>query len=120
MFEVAEALAIRLRSRARPHRARFLGYVDGLRGQPTENDPRPSGEVDFTLFDDEQGEVPARGVLNADDYALAGAAHLASDVVAFKAILRRVPGISRVEGITDFERVVFARESQEVPEGTTT
>jgi hypothetical protein len=105
VFEVAEAIAPRLRTEPQPHPARWFGFVDSLRGQPSYGDPRPSGEVDFTLFDDAEGEIHARGILNAEDYAVAGAAHLASDVVAFKAILRRLPRISRVEDITDFERV---------------
>jgi hypothetical protein len=89
--------------------------VDVLRGQPSQGDSRPSGEVDFTLFDDEQGEIHARGVLIADDYAIAGAAHLASDVVAFRAILRRLPRISRVDSITDFERVEFDEDDTPEP-----
>jgi hypothetical protein len=110
VFEVAEALAPRLRTAPTPRPSRFLGFVDVLSGQPSRDDLRPSGEVDFTLFDDEQGEVRARGVLNADDYATAAAAHLVSGVVAFKATLRRLPRISRVDNITDFERVEFEDE----------
>jgi hypothetical protein len=107
VFEVAEAIAPRLRTAPVPRPARFLGFVDVLSGQPSRDDPRPSGEVDFTLFDDEQGEIRARGILDADDYATAAAAHLASDVVAFKATLRRLPRMSRVDNITDFKRVEF-------------
>ena len=107
VFEVAEAVAPRLRTAPQPRPSRFLGFVDVLSGQPSRHDPRPSAEVDFTLFDDEQGEVRARGVLDADDYATTAAAHLASGVVAFKATLRRLPRVSRVENITDFERVQF-------------
>jgi len=113
VFEVAEGLAPRLRTAPEPRPSRFIGFVDVLSGQPSRNDPRPSGEVDFTLFDDEQGEIHARGVLNAADYATAAAAHLASDVVAFKANLRSLARISRVDNITDFERIEF--ESDEIP-----
>jgi hypothetical protein len=113
VFEVAEAIAPRLRTAPVPRPARFLGFVDVLSGQPSRDDPRPSGEVDFTLFDDEQGEIRARGILDADDYATAAAAHLASDVVAFKATLRRLPRMSRVDSITDFERVEFEDEAPE-------
>lgn len=107
VFEVAETLAPRLRSQPHPRPDRFIAFVDALRGQPTPNEPRPSGEVDFTIFDEDQGEIHARGMLSVDDYAKAGAAHLESDPVAFKAILRRLPRLSRVESITDFERIVF-------------
>jgi hypothetical protein len=110
VFEVAEALAPRLRTAPKPRPSRFLGFVDVLSGQPSRDDHRPSGEVDFTLFDDEQGEIRARGVLNTDDYATAAAAHLVSGVVAFKATLRRLPRISRLDNITDFERVEFEDE----------
>lgn len=113
VFEVAEAIAPRLRTTPVPRPARFLGFVDVLSGQPSRDESRPSGEVDFTLFDDEQGEIRARGILNADDYATAAAAHLASDVVAFKATLRRLPRVSRVDNITDFERVEFEDEAPE-------
>ncbi len=113
VFELAEAIAPQLRTSPVPRPARFLGFVDVLSGQPSRDDPRPSGEVDFTLFDDEQGEIRARGILDADDYATAAAAHLVSDVVAFKATLRRLPRMSRVDGITDFERVEFEEEAPE-------
>ena len=113
VFEIAEAVAPRLRTAPQPRLSRFLGFVDVLSGQPSQDDPRPSGEVDFTLFDDEQGELRARGILNANDYATAAAAHLASDVVAFKAMLRRLPCMSRVDHITDFERVQFHEEPSE-------
>jgi hypothetical protein len=111
-FEVAEVLAPRLRTIPQPRPARFIGFVDVLRGQPTRQDSRPSGEVDFTIFDDEQGEIHARGLLGSAEYAEAGRAHLASDVVAFKGILRRLPRISRIDEITDFEIVSF---NEEVP-----
>jgi|SRR5579883_192053 len=116
VFEVAEAIAPRLRTAPTPRPSRFLGFVDALSGQPSQDDSRPSGEVDFTLLDEEEGEIRVRGTLNVDDYAIAAAAHLASDPVAFKATLRRLPRISRVDGITDFERVEFAED--EAPEDT--
>ena len=74
MFEVAEALAPRLRSLPQPQIDRFFGYVDELRGNPGLNDPRPSGEVRFTLFEQEE-EIHAKADLNADQYAEAIAAH---------------------------------------------
>lgn len=113
VFDLAEKLAPQLRTRPGPRPARFIGFVDVLRGQPTRGDSRPSGEVDFTIFDDEQGEIHARGVLGHGDYAVAGAAHLASDVIAFKGILRRLPRVSRIDGITDFERVQFEETHSE-------
>lgn len=119
VFDVAEALAPQMRSQPQPHPSRFIGFVDALRGQPSPADSRPSGEVDFTLFDDEQGEIYARGVLNTADYATALAAHAVSEPVAFKAILRRLPRISRVDSITDFERLRFENEQPGVPRSST-
>lgn len=104
-FNVAEAVAPRLRSQTPPRPDRFIGFVDVLRGQPSQNDFRPSGEVDFTIFDEEQGEIHTRGVLGVDDYAIAAAAHLVSDPVAFKGILRRLPRLSRIDSISDFKRL---------------
>jgi hypothetical protein len=115
VFEVAELVAPRLRTLPQPRPARFVGFVDALRGQPTRQDPRPSGEVDFTLFDDEQGEISARGLLPPKDYAIAGEAHLSSNLVAFKGTLRRLPRISRIDGIADFEMVDFHDEVPEPP-----
>ena len=105
VFEIAEALAPRLRTNPAPRQTRFIGYVDALRGQPGQDDPRPRGEVDFTLFDEQEGEVHARGILDADQYAVAGAAHLASDAVSFRATLRWLPRTSRIEWISDFMRL---------------
>lgn len=104
VFQVAEALAPRLRSLPEPRVDRFFGFVDELRGQPTPTEPRPSGEVRFALFDQDE-EIHAKADLSAEDYALAGAAHLASDLVSFKGILQRLPRLNRIDRVTDFERV---------------
>jgi len=117
-FEAAEILATRLRTSPEPRPDRFIGFVDALRGQPTRQDPRPSGEVDFTVFDDEHGETHARGLLNATEYALAAQAHLHSDVVAFKGVLRRLPRLSRIDAISSFEIVSFENEVPETSEPT--
>lgn len=106
-FEMAEVLAPRLRVTPKSHMSRWVGFVDALRGQPTASEPRPSGEVDFTLLDEEQGQIHARGVLNADDYATACDAHKAAGVVSFSARLLRLPRISRVDALEDFERIAL-------------
>jgi hypothetical protein len=103
-FEVAESLAPRLRSAPQPRVDRFFGFVDELRGQPAANDPRPSGEVRFTLFDQDE-ELHARGDLTAEDYAVAAAARLASELVSFRGVLHRLPRLHRIDRITGFERV---------------
>ncbi len=104
VFDVAEVLAPRLRSVPEPRVDRFVGFVDELRGQPSRDDPRPSGEVRFTLFD--QGEeVRARADLNAEDYATAGRSHLDGRLVSFKGILQRLPRLNHVNEVTDFHAV---------------
>jgi hypothetical protein len=106
VFDVAEVLAPRLRSLPEPRVDRFLGFVDELRGQPTRDDSRPSGEVRFTLLD--QGEeIRTRADLGAADYALAGQAHLARRVVSFKGILQRLPRLNRINEVTEFNVVKF-------------
>jgi hypothetical protein len=82
-----------------------MGFVTVLSGQAGPEDQRPSGEVEFALLDEEEGEIRARGVLGAEDYATAAAAHLTSDGIVFKATLRRLPRVNRVDGITNFGRV---------------
>lgn len=112
VFEVAEALGPRLRSVPKPRIDRFFGFVDELRGQPTPHDPRPSGEVRFTLFDQDE-DIRARADLTAEDYATAGAAHLAGELVSFRGILHRLPRLNRIERVTDFERI--RRDDRGVP-----
>lgn len=113
-FEIAEVVASQLRTLPNPRVAQFLGTVDALRGQPTQTDSRPSGEVDFTIFDYCE-EIHARGLLTADQYALAGKAHLAFDFVGFKGVLRPSPRVCRVEEITNFEIVKFDGDLPEPP-----
>jgi hypothetical protein len=103
-FSVAEALAPRLRTISKPRSSRFFGFVGALVGQPTQTDPRPSGEVRFRLFDQDE-ELPARADLAADEYAVAGAAHLAGDLVSFRGILHRLPRLNRIEQVAQFERI---------------
>jgi hypothetical protein len=118
-FEVAEALAPRLRSVPGPRVDRFYGFVDELRGQPTPPDPRPSGEVRFTLFDQEE-EIRARADLNADQYAEAIAAHAVTDLVSFKGVLQRLPRLNRIERVADFERVRLDDDGVPVEEASQT
>jgi hypothetical protein len=104
VFELAEALAPRLRSLPQPRVDRFFGFVDELRGNPGLSEPRPSGEVRFTLFDQEE-EIHAKADLSVDDYAEAAAAHLETALVSFKGILQRLPRLNRIDNISDFKRV---------------
>jgi hypothetical protein len=116
-FDVAEALAPRLRTLPSPRMARFFGFVDVLRGQPTPYDPRPSGEVHFTLVEPDGDVVSARADLSPEDYAVAGAAHLANEVISFRGILRPQSRMSRIDEITGFERVAWADHPAE-PQAT--
>jgi hypothetical protein len=101
VFDIAEVLAPRLRSVPEPRVDRFFGFVDELRGQPSRDDPRPSGEVRFTLFD--QGEeIRAKADLSPEDYAVASGAHLSNGFVSFKGIPERLPRLNRIKNVTDF------------------
>src|SRR5262249_7167491 len=102
VFEVAEALAPSLRSVPESRAAVFCGFVDELRGHPSANDLRPSGEVRLTLFDKGE-ELRARADLSADDYAVAGEAHLAYKLISLKGFLQRLPRLNRIEQVTAFE-----------------
>lgn len=113
VFDLAEGLAPRLRSLPTPRIDRFIGFVDELRGQPTPHDPRPSGEVRFTLFDQDE-EIHAKANLTASEYAEAGAAHLGSYPVTFKGILYRLPRLNRIDQVTDFKLVRF--DEDELPQ----
>src|SRR5262249_43347040 len=82
----------------------FVGFVDVLRGQPVSPDGLPSGEVHISVYMADE-MVRARAVLNATDYALAGAAHLAGDPVYFRGVLVRLPRLSRIDQVTEFRGV---------------
>jgi hypothetical protein len=116
-FQVAEALAPRLRSAPRPRVDRFVGFVDELRGQPTPDDPRPRGEVRLTLLDAEE-EIHARAELTAEEYAIAAAAHLASEPIGFKGILHRLPRLHRIDKVSAFGRVRLNDDGNPLPEVT--
>jgi hypothetical protein len=103
-FEIAEALAWRLRSSPQPRLDRFFGFVDELRGSPGATEPRPSGEVRLTLIYQEE-EIHAKADLDVESYAEAIAAHASSQPVSFKGILHRHPRLSRIENIADFRRL---------------
>ncbi len=106
VFDVAEAVAPRLRAVPKPTIDHFFAYVDELRGQPTRNDPRPSGEVRFTIFDQE-ADIRAKADLNAHDYTIAAEAHLNRRVVGFQGVLERVPRLNRIKDVTSFAIVAF-------------
>jgi hypothetical protein len=103
-FEVAEYLAPRLREAPVPKPDAFVGFVDVLRGQPGP-DGRPFGEVVVSIIMDDGETIRARVDLSVEDYAVAGAAHLASDPVYFQGYLIRLPRNNRIERIADFRRL---------------
>ena len=104
VFDVAEGLAAKLRSRPKPKVDRFYGFVDELRGQPSDGSNKPSGEVRFTLYDEGE-ELRAKADLNAEDYNLAGSAHLTNEMVSFRGVLARLPRLNRIDGVADFQIV---------------
>lgn len=117
VFEIAEALAPRLRSRPQPRVDRFFAFVDELRGNPRPEEPRPSGEVRFTLFDQEE-EIHAKADLSVGQYAEAIAAHATTDLVSFKGVLQRLPRLNRIDRVSDFQRIRLDDEGVPVEEAT--
>ncbi len=100
-FAAAEVLAPRLWSVPRPEPAWFVGYVDGLRGQPGPAD-RPAGEVLVTIFRDQE-LVRARLDLSVEDYETADRAHMTNTAVVFSGVLSRAPRVGRIEHVRDFQ-----------------
>jgi hypothetical protein len=102
-FSVIEQLALRLRPRAGGRRELFIGFVEVLRGVPGA-DGRPDGEVMVSILRDEAA-VTVCLHLDADDYALAGQAHLQHQPVRFEGVLHRGPRLNRIDEVTGFARV---------------
>ncbi len=103
-FEAAEYIAPKLRSVAEPKPAAFVGFVDVLRGQ-ADSAGAMCGEVVFAFMLEDSDTIRARGDLNADDYRVAGEAHLANAPVSFRGTLHRVPRSNRLDEITEFRRI---------------
>lgn len=104
VFDLAESLAPVLRSKPTPSIHRFFGFVVELRGSPTPDEPRPSGEVRFKLLDQDE-EIYAKADLGVEDYAKAIAAHAVSAFVTFRGILHRLPRLNRIEKVEDFKQL---------------
>jgi len=110
VFELAEALAPRLRSQPKPNVGSFIGYVEELRGAAVADDSRPSGEIRLILqLKDE--EIHARAELTADDYAIAGQAHLNSHPVGMRGELQRMPRLNRLDKVSQFQLIELDGDS---------
>lgn len=101
VFGLAEALASRLRSVPEPVTDYYFGFVKELCGDPSAEEPRPSGEVRFALATQDQ-EFPARADLSVEDYAVALEAHRLSRPVQFRGVLYRQPRMNRIDSVTHF------------------
>lgn len=107
-FDLAEAIVPKLRTLPKDSVSQFVGYVKMLNGQPTLQDARPSGEVQLHISDDEEETfLRVRASLTATDYAKALVAHSASKPVGLNGVLRRLPRLSRIESITDFDIITL-------------
>lgn len=74
-FERIGSIARALRPAETPQHDHFVGTVEALQGELDE-EGRRAGEVTFSLLKDGES-IRARATLNAADYALANAAHMA-------------------------------------------
>lgn len=110
-FEVAEYLAPRLREAPVPKPDAFVGFVDVLRGQPG-SEGRPFGEVIVSIIMEDGETIRARADLSAKEYAVAGAAHLASDPVYVQGYLIRLPRNNRIERITELRRLESSKPAE--------
>ena len=106
VFDVAEVLAPKLRSVPEPRIDRFFGYVDELRGQPLPDIGLPSGEVRFTLFDQErsprEGGPGRSALLRCGPRTPCEQSHQ-----LHKGVLERLPRLNRIKDVTDFQIVEF-------------
>lgn len=101
VFELAEELAPKLRSVPDPTADWYLGFVKELCGDPSPNEPRPSGEVRFALVTQDQ-EFQARADLGVEEYVVALEAHRSSRPVQFRGVLYRQPRMNRIAKVTHF------------------
>ncbi len=100
-FEAAEYLAPVLRPEPSSKEDRYVGFVEELRGQLVPGDSGPSGEVWLSIWND--GDfVRARAYLTAAQYAVANTAHMTGDLIDFMGVLRRLPRVRQIDGITSF------------------
>ena len=113
-FELAEALAPKLRSLPEPKPDQFFGFVEELRGSPSGSESRPSGEVRLTLFDQDE-ELHAKVEFDADDYAIAGNAHLNRKLIFITGILHRLPRLNRIDEVTGFDYVPVNAPAKSFP-----
>lgn len=111
VFELAEALAPRLRSQPEPSVGWFIVFVEELRGTPSSDDPRPSGEVRLILHLKDE-EIYAKADLSADEYAVAGQAHLNSRPVGMRGELHRMPRVSRLDKVSQLQPIELGTDSQ--------
>ncbi len=100
-FELAEELAPQLRSVPEPTADWYYGFVKELCGDPTAGEPRPSGEVRFAIFMQDQ-EFQARADLTVEEHAVALEAYGSSRPVRFRGVLYRQPRMNRIDGVTHF------------------
>lgn len=81
----------------------YGGYVDELKGEQNSAGVM-EGEVILTILTEDEQQIRARVILNSDDYAKAGQAHLASKIVLVKGELHRR---ARLHEIRNYELLVI-------------
>jgi hypothetical protein len=100
MFEAIEDVARQLRPAKTTREDKFIAKVITLRGEPNPNE-QMEGEVVLLLFHQEAG-VRARVWLTADDYALAGQAHMQNGYVSVTGVLAKSRKTFQIEKYTNF------------------
>lgn len=103
-FRAIEQVGSELRAPTEQSKSQvYGGYVDELKGD-LNSSGIVEGEVILTLLSEEEQPIRARVILNADDYAKAGEAHLNSKIVLVKGELHRR---ARLHEIKNYELLVI-------------
>lgn len=110
-FEATEYLAPRLRTAPDPEPELHIGRIDVLRGV-TGADGRRAGEVHITVLVGDGESVRARADLAPEAYAEAIEAHKRSEPVRFEAVLTRLPRLSQLASVQNFQRLGHAHAGQ--------
>ena len=100
MFESIDDVARQLRPAKVSREDRFIAKVVAMKGEVNQQE-RMEGDVVLLLLHMDAG-VKARITLNADDYALAGQAHLANRYVSVNGVFSRFKKSNVIERYTAF------------------
>lgn len=100
-FHVIEDIGRALRPHLPTAKKTFIGKVDNLLGKPGE-DGRMAGDITVVFVSDDDELITAKISLSADEYQVAGQAHLGGSYVSMTGTLYRAARMSRIKDHRDF------------------